>query len=132
MFEGTEVSRADMIKIEGKEFFCIYVDCYRWLEGVGNDCTGPLNTLPFSFDTKAKVKESVCYLLRDEGNTVFDLTHLLMVNPTYAASIMAGVEWPQNYRELCDFIFDLHGRRLTSKPEKGVYIEGGRKRMAGK
>ena len=29
-------------------------------------------------------------------------------------------------------LYDLHGRRLTSKPEKGVYIEGGRKRVAGK
>ena len=39
-------------------------------------------------------------------------------------------EEPQNGVERV--MFDLHGRRLTSKPEKGVYIEGGRKRVAGK
>ena len=44
-----------------------------------------------------------------------------------------GIMLPRNRaRDATGTLHDLHGRRLTSKPEKGVYIEGGRKRVAGK
>ena len=85
-----------------------------WMEGIGSYYYGINAYLRIVYGSKPKLVRCT------EGDDV------LYEHPD-AATIMS-VNRPIFEKSDADFsIYDLHGRRLTTKPQKGVYIQNGRK-----
>ena len=91
-----------------------------WVEGVGS------NYVFASWDTY--VLNSLDYELLGciEGNTQIFCCTDFYKEPELGIEQVKSVDTPS----LSDALFDLHGRRLAAPPAKGVYIQGGRKRVA--
>ena len=87
------------------------------IEGIGNN-SGILPAVGLDLAEERLFAFVSCY---DGDICIFD-----------AMKEMSGIKSTRGVTASTLQVFDLHGRRLTSKPEKGVYIEGGRKRVAGK
>ena len=111
------------------EFDVIIMFNNVWIVGIGNQTYGPFNDLPPILPDIDNYG-AFCIEVLDGGESLFNLES--MAKSIGNSYYLAGIEDAKASSTDSGKIFDLHGRRLTSKPEKGVYIEGGRKRVAGK
>ena len=85
----------------------------HWIEGIGSDC-GLLQPLPW--DSSDKMQLVVC----DGENNIY--TQLV------ETSICETVQEKKSGTK--GVIYDLQGRQLQGKPEKGLYIKNGKKYVA--
>jgi hypothetical protein len=117
------VSETDSIISEGWKYHCLTLHqmengkdtgrtCH-WTEGIGSDC-GLLLPLPWDTPTGQLLvvsDDNICIYNQSFANLPNDIIHKIIKE------------------ESTIYIYDLYGRRLMQKPEKGVYIENGRKRV---
>ena len=97
---------------------------FIWVEGMGSSAYGPLNRPLYDMPEALPglyLETVACVYAADKDGWIY-----------YNYNSSNGIEECSFPSNLLTVIYDLQGRRLTSKPEKGVYIEGGRKRVAGK
>jgi hypothetical protein len=104
----------------------VATDLTCWVEGVGSDCGIDLSA--FWSDMDAKVineRGGTDYYqyrfigcLEQNGQCLYgDIPSEITTVPTF------------HQRSYVWSLYDLYGRQFTQKPEKGVYIENGRKRV---
>ena len=63
--------------------------------------------------------------LQESGNYAYSIPDLTSVNNTY--TIIPNITTAKT--DASTDIYDLQGRKLTSKPAKGIYIQQGKKKL---
>ncbi len=63
--------------------------------------------------------------LQESGNYAYSIPDLTSVNNTY--TIIPNITTAKT--DTSTDIYDLQGRKLTSKPAKGIYIQQGKKKL---
>ncbi len=98
--------------IERKIFILSFNDGYtfEWIEGIGS-MYAPTDPIPLE-----GIYSDLQYCYLDE-KVIFNRNNYLT--------------WVKNieYNHSSDLLYDLSGRRLTSPPERGIYIQGGKLRV---
>lgn len=96
-----------------------FMDDIVWIEGIGS-CYGPFS--PW----QPLLPQGVIYQKYMKNNTtIFDTRDFYTGNDT---NTINDFEYPNSTgKETKDKAYDLQGRRLMDKPQKGVYIKDGRK-----
>ncbi len=123
--EGQSVQINDTSEMcsHGRNYHCLSVcvssDYFvNWVEGVGSPY-GPGYPLGSQFTDGKRTELLSCY----EGNKlIFDSSDF---NNIYTSTDEVKKDIPA--RKSNFVLYDLHGRRLTDKPTKGIYIQNGRK-----
>jgi hypothetical protein len=93
----------------------------NWVEGVGSELNGietPVHEKPL--DTKEYTRFISCY---ENGQCIFTAKDFVTPSLTSITAKPMLNDYPVNGQS-----FDLTGRRLSSPPAKGVYIENGKKK----
>ena len=103
--EGRNYRRLTLHQIKGRD---TGRTCH-WIEGIGSDL-GLLH--PLSWNSG----DDIQLVVSDSGNTIY--AHLKVSSVSETAQVQ---------RAFKNEVFDLQGRRLQGKPEKGVYIQNGKK-----
>lgn len=90
----------------------------EWIEGVGS-----VNVNPFS-----------CELICDKPSFGYPIDVISCINESGYVYFVYWMEQPTTIKETFKsipntLIYDLQGRRLSTKPQRGVYIENGKKRV---
>jgi len=120
------VESIDSIEVNGQVYRRFFFrglnhSIYCWVEGIGSSTYGPNNFLctSQSYAISCRTEQVL-----DDGVCVFEYKDF------FSPAVSAGITTTTLSPSATDALFDLHGRRLAAPPAKGVYIQGGRKRVA--
>ena len=129
---GPLLSQVDTISICNHEYRRSLFDDspqhYCWIEGIGDISFGPVNMFTLPVFTESGYSSARINIL----SSVYDGDECIFSGEEYWKLISADVETiiASGIQISSTAFFDLHGRRLAAPPAKGVYIQGGRKRVA--
>lgn len=116
------------IPVLSVDTICVNGEYYRrlkfyndtWVEGIGSLNCGIYNSMGIVPGT----------FLGSEVVSVYDGDKCVFTTDDFKQPPATGMPVIQSFPKSDAAIYDLHGRRLTGKPGKGLYIQNGRKIIA--
>ena len=110
-------------KLSGDEIQYSYGSS-SWIDGVGAYNYNPFSLeIPFLLNEPKLGKEIFVVTCMKDGKYIYDLDW--MAEPIEVTSINDSFQNDDSIQK--NYTYDLQGRRLADKPQKGVYIKDGRK-----
>ena len=141
MPDNRVVDLIDAITVNGEAYRrFMFKDGSSWIEGVGSPKYGMLNAINSELDSEITVLKMETVSVCDNVNRIFEADDYTAegeeINaddfpsePTSISDAPRLNDKGQMTNDKRGGVYDLQGRRLTLKPENGVYIENGRKRV---
>ena len=130
------VDSIDAINVNGEVYRRFtFKDGSCWIEGIGSPKYGMLNVINSELDSEITVLKMKTVSIFDNGNSIFEADDFNAEAQEIFTSDDSSSEIPTDIYSanrstdniLAMPMYDLQGRRLTHKPQKGVYIRDGRK-----
>ena len=118
--ETLKIEDVDMVSVESvvRKRLIVYTDAEMlvdiWVEGIGS-IGGPVATWQFGATTPIHKMVSCM----QDGNLLFSASDFYQTQSVSSTIFHNSLPTP--------YYYDLQGRRLTNKPEKGLYIQNGKK-----